>query len=348
MAVDLQADQKLDLAEVTSRYRRHLPTILISTVAGMILLGGITFVLPSFYTAVTEMTFAPQTPPDVRPNSPAATQTLSDAARDSKIDGAVTGIQALAVAERVVDSLNLVHDTTLLKKAEKYNTLGNLRDAVATATLDGVKVRHVGETPLIDISYTSKDPLRSAKIADAFGKAYEEQQAADNLTLSQATSSHIDNSTAQLAQKAHEADAAVARFKLAHHMLFDPTSPEIGRDIALISASLADSRAQSAEAQARGGFVREGGMNDTLMGNSPLSPLLAQRAQESGNLATLQTRYGVRNPKVVEAQHELDDINAQIAGETVARRTTPMRRRNSLASESNRLRQVSQLRALAS
>ena len=41
-------------------------------------------------------------------------------------------------------------------------------------------------------------------------------------------------------------------------MLFDPTSPEIGRDIALISGSLADSRAQSAEAQARGCEVVDG------------------------------------------------------------------------------------------
>jgi capsular exopolysaccharide synthesis family protein len=261
------------------------------------------------------MTYAPQTPPDVRTNGTSMPSSLSDAVRDSNIATAVQGIQSLQVAERVVDSLNLTHDAVLRKAAQKFDTRDDLRGAVATALLEGIKAKRIGETPLIDISYTSKDPLRSAKVTDAFGKAYEDQQTADNQALSQTTSGRMDTSTAQLAQQAHDADAAVARFKLEHHILFDPQSPEIGRDIAQITSSLADARAQSAEAQARAGFVRSGGINDQLVGNSPLSPLLAQGAEVSRNLATLQARYGARHPKVLEAQHELDDINAHIAQE---------------------------------
>ncbi len=315
MDVDLRADEKLDFAELTSRYRRHLPIILLSTVAGTALFGALTYLLPARYTAVTEMTFAPQAVPEVRPNSSMQAMVLSDAARDSRIDSAVAAVQALGVAERVVDALNLTHDAVLIKKAHKYNTLGNLRDAVATALLDDIKVRRIGETPLIDISYTSKDPLRSAKIADAFGKSYEDQQKSDNQALSQTTSGRMDNSTVQLAQQAHDADAAVARFKLEHRMVFDPNSPNIGADISLVTSTLAGSRAQLAEAQARGAFVERGGMNDALVGSSPLAPLLAQGAQVSGNLATLEARYGAKYPKVLEAQHELDDINAHIAKE---------------------------------
>lgn len=315
MDVDLRADEKLDFAELTSQYRRHLPTILLSTVAGILLFGGLTYLIPAQYTAVTEMTYAPQTPPDVRANGAGTTASLSDAARDSNIASAVQGIQSLQVAERVVDALQLTHDPILAQKAKKYDTLGNFRDAVATALLDGIKVKRIGETPLIDISYNSKDPLRSAKIADAFGKAFEEQQTSDSQALSQTTSGRIDTSATQLAKQAHDADQAVASFKLQHHMVFDPNSPNIGADIAMVTSSLAVSRSQLAEAQARGNFVQHGGINDLLVGNSPLTPLLAQGAEVSRNLATLQARYGTRHPKVIETQHELDDINNQIAQE---------------------------------
>jgi capsular exopolysaccharide synthesis family protein len=307
----------MDLSAITSRYRRHVWPILLSSVLGAALLGGLTFVLPARFTAVTEMTYAPQIPPEVTQNAGGSTPVLTDQQRDSKIDAAVQGIASLPVAARVVDAQHLQHDMKLVDAARKYNSGGNLRTALAAALLDSLKVRRVSETPLIDVSYTSSDPLEATRIADAFGKAYEDQQATDNLALSQGNSNRMDTSLVQMAQQARDADAAVARFKLEHRMEFDPKSPEVGQDIALLTNQLGQAEAEAGEAQARARFVRQGGMNDQFAINSPLTPLRDQQAQVSRNLASLQSRYGQNHPKVIEAKRELEDINGAVAQETV-------------------------------
>ena len=315
MATSVQTETKADLSEVVSRYRRHVPLILATTLLGGVALGALTYVVPWHYTATAEMTYDPQQAPDVRNASTPMTQPASDAARVAHVNADVQALGSLAVAERVVDALHLTRDLDLVKKAEPYNTLGDLRGAVAMALLDGLKVREVGETTLIDISYTSKDPLKSAKIANAFAQAYMDQQTTDNAAQSNDSVSRMNTSAQQLAQQARDADARVAQFKLAHHMVFDPNSPNIGQDIANVSASLADARAQQSEAEAREHFVASGGMNDSISTNSALTPLLDQQAQVSRNLATLQARYGNLHPKVVEAEREAQDINQAVAQE---------------------------------
>ena len=309
-------EAKADLSEVVSRYRRHVPTILLATLLGGVALGALTFVIPPRYTATAEMTYAPQSAPDVRSVSVQPSASISDAARTAHVNADVQAIGSLAVAERVVDGLQLTRDLELVKKAQRYNTLGDLRGAVAMVLLDGLKVREVGETMVIDVAYTSKDPLMSARIANAFAQAYTDQQQTDNLALSSSNLNRMDGTTQTLAQQARDADARVAQFKLSHHMVFDPNSPNIGTDIGYVTQSLAEARGQLAEAAARARFVNAGGMNDTLSTNSALTPLLDQQAQVSRELATLQARYGARHPKVQEAQRELQDINQGVRQES--------------------------------
>jgi succinoglycan biosynthesis transport protein ExoP len=310
-----------DLSEFASRYRRHIPLLLASTIAGGALMAGATFMMSSRYTAVAEMTYAPQVAPDVRGNQSASNQQLSDVARSAEVEAAVAEISSLQVSTRVIDALHLERDLGLRERAQKFNSLGDIKGALSMALLEGLKVRRVGETSLIDISYASKDPLAAAKLANAFGQAYVDQQNADNQAKSNLSTGRMGSSAAQLAQQARDADAAVARFKMQHQMVYEPNSPNIGQDIANVSVALADARAQLAEAQTRQRFVQAGGMNDAITTNSALSPLRDQQAQVTRNLASLESRYGPRHPKVVDAQRELDAIRGQVSQE-VARQAS--------------------------
>ncbi len=309
------AETRADLSEFASRYRRHIPFLLASTIVGGALMGALTFVMPNRYTATAEMTYAPQAAPDVRGNQAQNNQQLSDVARSAEVEAAVAEIASLQVASRVVDALHLERDLALQEKAQKYAASGDVKGALGMAVLDGLKVRRVGETALIDISYSGKDSLAAAKIANAFGQAYIDQQNADNLVQSSNSTNRMGASAVQLAQQAHDADAAVARFKMQHHMVYEPNSPNIGQDIANVTVTLAEARAQAAEAQMRQRFVQSGGMNDLITTNSALSPLRDQQAQVTRNMAMLQSRYGPLHPKVVDAQQELDAINSQVAQE---------------------------------
>ncbi len=346
-------ERRADLSEFVSRYRRHVPILLASTIAGGALLAAVTTVLPKYYTATAQMTYAPQALPDVRNNQTPMATPLSDVARGAQVDASVTAVGSLQVASRVVQMLNLKRDLDLLEKAQKYAATGDQPGALATALLEGLKVRRVGETALIDVSYTSKDPLSATKVANAFGQAYVEQQALEQQTQSQNNSSRLDSSAAQLAQQARDADAAVARFKLENNLVFNPSSPNIGQDIASISSSLADARAQLAESSARSQFVRSGGTND-LAGNSALASLRDQQAQVSRNFAVLQARYGGLHPKVNESRRELADISQQVAAEvgreassaTAQARFAAQRVASLQASlDSSRQRQISQVAA---
>ena len=308
-------EQRADLSELASRVRRHIPILLATTIVGGLAATALTWALPSYYTATAEMTYAPQSAPDVRNNQTPMATPLSDAARGAQVDASVAALNSLPVATRVIDTLGLQRDLALREKAAKYDESGDKRGALAVALLEGLKVRRVAETSLIDISYTSKDPLGAAKIVNTFGQAYVDQQIADQQLKSQNSSTRLDSSAAQLAQQAHDADAAVARFKLEHNMVFDPNSPNIGQDIAGVTGALAEARASLAEASARSKFVRSGGVNDLMVGNSALSSLRDQQAQVSRNLAVIQSRYGGQHPKVIESRKEFADISTQVSQE---------------------------------
>ena len=239
----VRVEERQDLAGVFSRFRRHLPLGGAIIFACLVLAVLATQFLPKKYTGRVQLAFAPQGSLIKTIADPG----LSDAAREAEIEAQLQFARSLAVANPVVKSLGLAKDTEIAAKASRFKSGG--ADAVAAAVLQDVSARRVGQTPLIELTYTSSDPIKAAKIANAIADSYLQNQVAQKLAQSKSTLDRLDSRVELLRQQAEAADAAVADFRVRNNLIGNPDSMALEQEISAISTSLAAARAIAAGAR---------------------------------------------------------------------------------------------------
>ncbi len=309
-------DDRQDIAGLISRYKRHLPILLISILVMMGLAVVASKFMPKRYTATAQLIFAPQESV-VKGTS---TTTLTDLARDAEIEGQLQIVQSLPVAGDVVRSQRLMNDPDLVKDAKSYaRTSSNPLQPIAAAALKNVSARRVGQTTLFNVSYTADDPLRAMNIANAFADAYLRHQLNDKLSTSGQTSSRLNQQLESLRKAVERADSAVAAFRVQHNLLNQPDSTVSEQEIAAVRSELSQAKADAAEAASRSTAVNQqtaigSGVNGAI-NTSTLSQLQQQRAEVARRVAALSSRYGDKHPLIQDAQKEQAAIDAQISQE---------------------------------
>lgn len=314
--VRARVEDRSDLHGLYSRIKTHIPLIAACVVIFMALAAVATHFMPKKYTATAQLTYAPKASPVKTEGS---SNQLSDEARDAEIEGQVQTLQSLDVARRVVATQKLDKDPEFVKAAEKFSrSADNRTDALAAAALENLKVRRAGQSPLIDVNYIAKEPLKAATLATAFSQQFFNLQVERKVAQSQKVSERLDSRVEALRKRVEAADAAVAKFRIANNLLSGVNSASPEQEIASIQTDLAMARAEAAEAAARRATAQNsipgGGVNGPVNTNT-ISQLQQQKAEVERRVASLSSRYGDRHPALMDANKELTAINSQIGQE---------------------------------
>lgn len=308
----IRVDDRQDLAGLYSRFKRHTPVTAGVILAVMLLAAVATQFMPKRYTGRVQLAFAPQN--SVVKNI--ADPGLSDMARDAEIEAQLQFARSLAVANQTVKALDLTRDRELAQAAKRFD--GGGADAFAGALLNDVGARRIGQTPLIELTYTANNPVKAAKIANALADSYLQNQVAQKLVQSKSMLEQLDKRVELLRAQAESADAAVADFRVQNNLIGNPDSVALEQEISAISTDLANARAAAAEAQSRRAAAGRStivGSNSGPIDNTTLSGLRAQRAEVVRKLGALSARYGERHPLMIDTQEELARIDGEIRGE---------------------------------
>lgn len=309
-------EDRRDLAGLYSRIKTHIPLVALSTIAMMVAAGVATQFIPKKYSASAVLNYAPK---EVPLKTSSNVIPLSDEARDAQIEAQIQTMQSLDVARAVVASQKLDKDPEFIKAAKKFARQSPVNsDALAAAALENLNVRRSGQSPLITINYTSRDPLQAATLASSFAREYYALQTDRQVKQSRQVSESLDKKVDALRKQVETADAAVAKFRLEHNLLSTPGSMSPEQEIASIQADLAMARANAAEAASRGAASRYaipgGGANGPINTNT-ISQLQQQKAEVERRVASLSARYGPRHPQLIDANKELSAIDSQIGQE---------------------------------
>ncbi len=302
-------DDRQDLAGVYSRFKRHTPLGAAIIFSFVVLAIIATQFMPKKYTGKVQLAFAPQS--SIIKNI--ADPGLSDLAREAEIEAQLQFARSLAVANQVVKTLGLAKDPEIANEAKRFKSGG--ADAVAAAVLDNFGARRVGQTPLIELTFTSSNPITAAKVANAFADSYLQNQVTQKLAQSKSTLGQLDARVELLRSQAESADAAVAEYRVRNNLIGNPDSVALEQEISAISTNLANARAVSAEANARRAAAGRStiiGSNSGPIDNSTLSGLRAQRAEVVRKQGALSARYGERHPLIIDTQEELARIDGEI------------------------------------
>ncbi len=251
-------------------------------------------------------------------------------------------IQSRLMAEQVVNELHLDTDPERaapdpgLRNDIVQGVLGLFGAAPAPPTLtqeektalavadvmSHLEAQRLGLTYVIAINYTSASPERAAAVANAFASAYLQQSLQTKSDANRQASGYLNSRVQDLGNQAAADATAVQQYKIAHNLLGAEGATLTQQEISNLNQQVAAARAEAASDQARletaRAQVRKGSSGDdvgAVLGSPVVETLRAQRAQVSGQLAELNSRYGPRYPDVLKAQQQLQDLDVQINAE---------------------------------
>ena len=152
------------VATLITTYRRHLWLILLVAAVIFAFAAGATFLMVPKYTADATVVLAPQR---VQFGADTTVQ-QSDPTGSFGVDTRVEQLKSRELTEAVVRRLNLMNDEEFFKphkgEAQAPDHATKDFDTVVDKVSRSFKPKRVGQTMLLDLRFTSKDPHKAALI----------------------------------------------------------------------------------------------------------------------------------------------------------------------------------------
>lgn len=196
------------------------------------------------------------------------------------------------------------------------------RERVVDTVRERLEIRRVGLTYVMGVSFTSPNPEKAARIANAFAENYLLEQLQAKFEATRQANAWLNSRLAEIRTEVIEAETAVEQYRNANNLLSASGATLTEQEISTYNTQLATVRAQQAEDEARLATARQqlarGSTGEDVgeaLGSTVVQQLRARRAEVSGRVADLSSRYGPRHPDMVRVERELADIDAQIQAE---------------------------------
>lgn len=326
----LPPEAKIDLLDLLARFLRHLPLFLV--VAAVIMAGMVAYTLTRVpeYTATASVVINTRTT-EVLKETPVVSELPSTT---PVIDTEVETLNSQPLAERVVRRLNLQHDPEFNPAAaETPQAAGGLRRPEDSAEAEAVtraarrvrsntEVTRVGQTFVIQVAFTSLDPDKAARIANALVEEYVERQVEHTTGVTRDASTWLRSRLDALQGELQSNEAAVQQYKIDNNLMSaegatmaEQEVSTLNQQIAAASADLAERRARLSAARAQ--VQRGGGGEDTraALDSQVVRQLRAEQAGVDLKLADLGAKYGPLHPEMQQMQEQKKSIELQIQRE---------------------------------
>ena len=216
------------------------------------------------------------------------------------------------------DSNSKAPDTNTPQKAssEITATVENLKT--------GLQVRRAGQAAYVmEISFTSVDAAKAARLANAIADAYVVDKLDARFDAAKRASGWLTERLEELRKQLRESEQAVADFRSENKLVQAGTGATLNQEqLGQMNTRLVTARAETAERKARLDLlekVKARGGSLAALPDAVASPAVAQLRQQEADAsrreADLLARYSDRHPSVVNLRAEIGDIRRAIAAE---------------------------------
>ncbi len=305
---------ELDLRRYWSAFRKYIGTFIILTLVVMAAVIGASFLLPSRYTASSQVLIDPrmQSAVDVRFQGTQPSN-QSRSLDPTAVDSEVEVLRSRGLAEKVAIKLGITKGLQA-DSAEYSNAI--------TKLMGGLKVQRSGLTSVINVQYSSATPNLAAKYATLFAETYIEQTATQKGLATGRAGDALSKRLAELRAEAEKTDTLLQQYKIANNLLSADGTSLTEQEIVQLNLDVARNRDAQSEAEARYAAARaqtaRGGRGEDVaaaLSSETIRSLREQRGVAGRTLADLNTRYGPKHPLVLQQQQQLQAIDRQISEE---------------------------------
>jgi len=246
------------------------------------------------------------------------------------VETEVSVMRSLENARAVVERLKLDQDAEFAQKlpplapgAPKAQVERRL-DTVASAVLGGLTAERDKATYIVQLGYLSRDPVKAARIANAFAAEYMDANLGRRTGTAEREARFLDQRLSQLNAQAGAATQQMAEYKARAGVIGTAgggVSTSIDQQIVPLAGQFAtaqseaaatDAKVRSAEQQIRAGNL------DSIPGvltSDVVRNLRAQRASVLDAKSEVMARYGPKHPETLRVTGQLEAIDEQIKDE---------------------------------
>jgi succinoglycan biosynthesis transport protein ExoP len=292
-------------------------TILLTTVATLVAAALYVYTVPYKYTATTQILVDPMELHAVANELTSANQ-QSDAAVLT-VESQVSVILSDNVLRRVVTAEDLDHDPEFAHGAQSLEH-GSL--AALNELKRHVKVTRAERTYVVDVSVTSEDPAKAARIANAIAQAYLTEQTEVRADAARQVSQSLTARLKELQGRVRDAEERVEAYKAKNNIVGANGELVNEQQLSNLNSQLGAAHAHTAEAKARLDEVESVQRSKTAIGAFPeavqsqtITALRTQYAEVMRREADQKTSLGDRHPAVIEIEAQAERLQKMIEDE---------------------------------
>lgn len=334
----------LSFLDVFAFLRRNALVIGAFTVAG-ITLGGVYLVKAQpIYQATTRLVMDPEQGRVISQDVSSGTVIIEAA----EIASQVEIVKSEAIALDVIRRLDLINDPELVKtssfRAIVMGFLASTADIISGAAEDAatavseeeqlrrvmgrflsrVTVQRVGQSYVLQIGYSSSDPQKAARTANALAEAYIRNGMNERAEAAKRGATWLESRLAEIGIKAREAAIAAEEFRNRHGITAVGNISTLDQQqLSEISSQVLAAKAATASESAKltiltklieGNEVIEGDLVE-IANNPQLQKLRDDIRAARTRFEGLKSRYSDGNPAIASTQAEIARLEAEVGSE---------------------------------
>jgi uncharacterized protein involved in exopolysaccharide biosynthesis/Mrp family chromosome partitioning ATPase len=295
----------IDVRKIWSVLWRGKITILLSMMIAVGLAAAFVLLVPHKYTATTQILIDPMDLRGAAQSDISPTIPQSDAAV-LQVESQARVIASDNVLRRVVDSEGLDHDPEFMHgaMAQQYGSLAALNELQKH-----VQVKRSERTYVVDVSVTSEDPAKAARLANAIAQTYLTEQTEVRSNAARQISQALTGRLKELQTRVRDAEQKVEAYKASHNIVGANGELVNEQQLTGLNAQLSLARARTSEAKARLDQVESVLHSKTPIGAFPeavqsqtITMLRSQYAEIMRRDAEQKSSLGERHPAVIEIE----------------------------------------------
>ena len=319
--------------------RRHKVYPLAGLLAALLVAAAVELVLTPRYRATIQILIGPAdlrlVEKSVQPIAPAADSNVMQVETETRI------LTSDRVLRRVVRRERLTEDAEFQTRSGA-SRLDGVVDALRTAIgkpseqakpadrelyalrllQRNITAKRTERTYVVDLMVESTDPEKSARIANAIGTAYLDEQANARAESARRATESLSARLNEQRERVTQAEEQVELYKARHNIVDAGGRSVDDQQLTDLNNQLSAARARTAETKARYDLVlqlRRGGLDQGAITEAIQSSTLGLLRDQYGTIArqeaNLAAELGPRHPRVIEARAQLREAQQQIGGE---------------------------------
>jgi succinoglycan biosynthesis transport protein ExoP len=292
------------LVILAARWRTALLVFL-----GFIVLGlAASLLMPKRYTATAAVLI------DIRSPDPVVNGMSQGMLAPGYMATQVEEIQSERVTRRVIHALDMDKDAHLRSDwADDAHGKGDFEAWLTERLQKRLDVTPSREANVITIGFSSPDPARSARVAEAFMQSYIDTALELKVEPARAYNDLFDARARQLRDALEAAQSRLSAYEKTHDLINNGDRldvenqrlTDLSSQLVTLQATAAQNQGKRAQAASRPAALPE------VLADPAVLQLSSQLSTEQAHLQELQARYGESNPDVSAQRARIDAIKAK-------------------------------------